>query len=562
MKDDTIGLSRRKILGGLGAVGLASAGAGLGTTAYFNDTESFDNNTLTAGALDLKVDWEEHYSFPQYYGFPDPTDGLTVRWSMPEEDDTTSYTPLPDPANPLVWVATADLDAYMDNTAIESYPDTDGDGSQDLFDATTNEVTVGDVCTDGADLSADLDPTAAGSLRTDNADTYSDGSALPLVNLQDVKPGDFGELTLSFHLCDNPGYVWFQGQPTTAAEGGHTEPEANDVDESGAPDESYDITDGDTVSDILDSDVELLSEIQTVLWYDDGDNVLGSDGETSSGKVDIAFLHDRSGSMGNEAAFLENNIGNVATQLDNSNLDAAFGLIAYEDNGDGDSTPTIVTTDITTDSSQLDFNFSIEGGTENASEAIEFALDNLTWRQGAKKILVVITDEDDDGSAAERTSALNRIDNENACLLAVSPNTTGADELKTMSEQVQCGDWINITDGLSTQILNDLVGFITTVGGEEVIFRGSLLDTLTNLSSGNGIPLDGDESTPFDELNDPETSSARECYQPLTTNYIGFAWWLPPSVDNEVQSDSIGFDLGFYTEQCRHNEGAGPEQTA
>ena len=56
MKDDTIGLSRRKILGGLGAVGLASAGAGLGTTAYFNDTESFDNNTLTAGSLDLKVD--------------------------------------------------------------------------------------------------------------------------------------------------------------------------------------------------------------------------------------------------------------------------------------------------------------------------------------------------------------------------------------------------------------------------------------------------------------------------------------------------------------------------
>ena len=404
MKDDTIGLSRRKILGGLGAVGLASAGAGLGTTAYFNDTESFDNNTLTAGALDLKVDWEEHYSFPQYYSFPDPTDGLRVRLSMPEEDDTTSYTPLPDPANPVVWVATADLDVYMDNTAIESYPDTDGDGSQDPFDATTNGVTVGDVCTDGADLSADLDPTAAGSLRTDNADTYSDGSALPLVNLQDVKPGDFGELTLSFHLCDNPGYVWFQGQPTTAAEGGHTEPEANDVDESGAPDESYDITDGDTVSDILDSDVELLSEIQTVLWYDDGDNVLGSDGETSSGKVDIAFLHDRSGSMGNESAFLENNIGNVATQLDNSNLDAAFGLIAYEDNGDGDSTPTIVTTDITTDSSQLDFNFSIEGGTENASEAIEFALDNLTWRQGAKKILVVITDEDDDGSAAERTT--------------------------------------------------------------------------------------------------------------------------------------------------------------
>ena len=46
---DSIGLSRRTVLAGLGAVGVASAGAGLGTTAYFNDTESFEGNQLTAG---------------------------------------------------------------------------------------------------------------------------------------------------------------------------------------------------------------------------------------------------------------------------------------------------------------------------------------------------------------------------------------------------------------------------------------------------------------------------------------------------------------------------------
>ncbi|ELZ51803.1 hypothetical protein C464_00369 [Halorubrum coriense DSM 10284] len=57
MKPETndIGLSRRKMLLGLGAVGVASAGAGLGTTAYFNDTETFEGNTLTAGTLDMSV---------------------------------------------------------------------------------------------------------------------------------------------------------------------------------------------------------------------------------------------------------------------------------------------------------------------------------------------------------------------------------------------------------------------------------------------------------------------------------------------------------------------------
>ena len=57
MKPETndIGLSRRKMLLGLGAVGVASAGAGLGTTAYFSDTETFEGNSLTAGTLDMSV---------------------------------------------------------------------------------------------------------------------------------------------------------------------------------------------------------------------------------------------------------------------------------------------------------------------------------------------------------------------------------------------------------------------------------------------------------------------------------------------------------------------------
>jgi predicted ribosomally synthesized peptide with SipW-like signal peptide len=60
MNDDNqlYNLSRRKLLGGIGAVGLASAGAGLGTSAYFNDVEEFVGNSLTAGELDLSVAYE------------------------------------------------------------------------------------------------------------------------------------------------------------------------------------------------------------------------------------------------------------------------------------------------------------------------------------------------------------------------------------------------------------------------------------------------------------------------------------------------------------------------
>jgi predicted ribosomally synthesized peptide with SipW-like signal peptide len=61
MSDKNIDLSRRKILAGLGAVGAAGAGAGLGTSAFFSDEESFDGNVITAGELDLAVGYYSYW---------------------------------------------------------------------------------------------------------------------------------------------------------------------------------------------------------------------------------------------------------------------------------------------------------------------------------------------------------------------------------------------------------------------------------------------------------------------------------------------------------------------
>jgi predicted ribosomally synthesized peptide with SipW-like signal peptide len=60
--DRLIDLTRRKLLIGAGAVGLASAGAGLGTSALFSDRESFEDNVITAGTLDLLVHYDSEYN--------------------------------------------------------------------------------------------------------------------------------------------------------------------------------------------------------------------------------------------------------------------------------------------------------------------------------------------------------------------------------------------------------------------------------------------------------------------------------------------------------------------
>ena len=51
------------------------------------------------------------------------------------------------------------------------------------------------------------------------------------------------------------------------------------------------------------------------------------------------------------------------------------------------------------------------------------------------------------------------------------------------------------------------------------------------------------------------------CFPAQRTYCLGFEWWVSPAVENEIQSDSVSFDLGFSTEQCRHNDGSGPTTT-
>ncbi|OTF08919.1 SipW-dependent-type signal peptide-containing protein, partial [Halorubrum sp. SD612] len=210
-KMDTIGLSRRTVLAGLGAVGVASAGAGLGTTAYFNDTESFDGNTLTAGQLDLLVDWQQTYDFGEGRQF------------------------------------------------VSAHPDHDGDGEQsvevdgEVF-AYSDFPDETDPDSNGANLSVltceNIPPLEEADFGTDPVTGEEMGS---LVQLTDVKPGDSGEITFSLHLCDNPGYIWMQAANVDDDGNTATEPEL--------------LVDPGNMGDLGDA-------IEARLWYDeDCDNV-------------------------------------------------------------------------------------------------------------------------------------------------------------------------------------------------------------------------------------------------------------------------------------------------
>jgi len=136
-------LTRRRVLGGLGTIGVAGATAGLGTSALFSDEESFEDNSITAGTLDMSV--------------------------------------------------TASVEAANDYWA--------------------EKVDLGE-----------LEATA-------------DGEAVTGLQVEDVKPGDWGIICFEFDIGENPGYVRTRAENLMTAENGYTEPEPTDSEAENDPDD-------------------------------------------------------------------------------------------------------------------------------------------------------------------------------------------------------------------------------------------------------------------------------------------------------------------------------------
>jgi predicted ribosomally synthesized peptide with SipW-like signal peptide len=543
-------ITRREILAGLGTIGVASAGAGLGTTAYFSDSENFADNSLTAGQLDLKMDWQEHYS----------------DWSADEEqyagmgtaEDFDYELPGGDVGDSIYLSFHDDVEnaqqKFMATTALEAYPDGDNDGINDYSDlegVLDDPVAAdpGDICDIGADTPEDLDPTTG--LRTDNDDTYDTEAEAykPLVALDDVKPGDYGEVTFSLHLCDNPGYLWMYADAVAWNEGGVTEPEGEDDDETGPADESGSTADGDSLEDAT---VELLDAIQTRVWYDGSEgtdsvessgNNLKEDTESlvGEGKADVPTLQ---GSLRDVLGYLNVDPG---VPLDASRFCASHIILDVD------------LSDVTTDEVQ----YKCHKSTDQQPRCEDFF-------------------EEDAIDAAPRWD----FDEE---------SFGGIDSTTTLSRTIDGADYtVEVTvkslDGGNPNIieLNNITCDGNPAYAAAVIVKGGNLGNVCvphpdgeNHPSSNPLGDDngaftapttlGDNPNPgisFLELciiegegqgggGGTQNGGPRDCLVNSTTAYLGFEWWLPVDHANEIQTDSVSFDLGFYTEQCRHNDGSG-----
>jgi len=558
---DTIGLSRRSILAGLGAVGLASAGAGLGTTAYFNDTESFDGNTLTAGQLDLLVDWQQTYDFGEGHQF------------------------------------------------VSAHPDHDGDGEQSIeIDGDVFKYSdfpdEDDEDSNGANLPIlDCDTIPPLSEANFNVDSVTGEAMETLVQFSDVKPGDSGEITFSLHLCDNPGYIWMQAGNVSDDGGAGTEPEL--------------LVDPDNLGDLGDA-------IQATLWYDeDCDNVYdGAEPVDIMLTLDFSgsMLYEQYGGVVNDdditvggtthgettkIDLVELGTRQFVSYLQSQGSDVQVGVAYFDGEGSDDSVPrTGILQGLTSDLNDVDAALdglrkklaNVVSGTNNdpniddsnadpfsnasgiatgtyIGEGINDAQAELdaNGRGGVEYRNIVLSDGEsfngtgstqfsdpvdaaDDARAASPNPATNvytiNVDGSASTLQAMAGPAGGSGGDPTFFNDVS--DPLNIPS-----VFGNLAA---QTGQEKVIMDGSLADVLDALEDGDGIPLDGNRSTPYDEFDDDPADANREPFAgDGVMHCVALEWELPFDVGNEVQGDTLGFDLGFYTEQARHNDGAGPQ---
>ncbi|WP_076609359.1 hypothetical protein [Natronorubrum thiooxidans] len=545
MTDETSSVSRRNVLAGLGTIGVGGALVGAGTGAFFSDKETFKDNRLVAGALDLKVDWQEHYSDWS----KDELEGLEYDPVMEEPENSEKYVGFPTQAEEyLLWVHEKDVAQFMNNTAIEAFPDILEEGDKyDAIQADFDDDRACELLASVEDYERKEYSALTSPLRTQGTfggDPDENGSNIdypnpqmtepgdPLIDIEDVKPGDFGELTLSFHLCDNPGYVWLTGELLDASENGLTEPEAEDPDEQ-------------------DGVVELLDEILVQFWMD---NYEGEWRENIDAERGDNIYQDQEKLLFPEPLTLREALTLLETEDDGIGIPLNPGN-NNENNGSTLTPGTCDTSGYDDRSTSLE-DFPGDTPQDRRKQTNPFCTD-----YGLTEAIKIEADFDpnnpeapllpEPGNCATYTTAYGDI----SVCLDEDGNVTSWE-----TDASPDGSFAGDEDGFC-------VDKVLVKGGTPSEGSANVYHYDDPGSSGDNRPEEDPLTTPTEQdisnvsfcisLEPSNGNGDRECFVNSTTQYVGFSWWLPVNHANEIQTDSVSFDIGFYTEQCRHNDGTG-----
>ncbi|MFC4405378.1 VWA domain-containing protein [Haloarchaeobius iranensis] len=390
--DDFTGLSRRRILGGLGAIGAASVGAGLGTSAYFSDTESFENSVLTAGQLNLLVDyyswWDQGIAGSgQVTGTADgPSVSAELTDVKPGDNGLLAFCPQSDDNPAYLWLC-GDLVADDENTITEPEGEVDStpnDGElAEAIELTVSYCQLDDDIEDADDDDPSNDGFEPSDIESSTevwTGTLADflttiGGGVPLDG-EGEEPAEGGFFAPGDQNCyagtgseeTNPCLCIDWEVPTEVGNeiqtdsvefdltfhaqqcrhtDGTTNPCAGDVEC-----EPCDLPTDPSGSDLISVNSVDASAFPDVSAFLNVDTTAGNNGElvdditvcenglaqdetvnfTEDSEADIVFVFDDTGSMGGEISGVQSALGDFIDNLvTDAGIDARFALISFKD---------------------------------------------------------------------------------------------------------------------------------------------------------------------------------------------------------------------------------------
>lgn len=249
-----------------------------------------------------------------------------------------------------------------------------------------------------------------------------------------------------------------------------------------------------------------------------------NDSILKSGKADIVFAIDTTGSMGNEINNVKNNIEEFVSKLENNNVDVRLGLVEYKDiYSDGYSSTKSYDwyTKIADFKAQLS-RLGITGGgdlPESVIDALKCARE-MDFRKGVEKFVIVITDANyKNGTSIDRYATMEeeikKLNSDDICVSVVTERSYFDTYVSLIEE----------TGGVLVDInQNFALGFIPII---ENIGIQTNSGTWVRLSNGNAYKLDadprlGDESvdTDGDGISDIDELGI-ETYVPVLNKETG-----------------------------------------
>jgi predicted ribosomally synthesized peptide with SipW-like signal peptide len=493
--EGSLALSRRSLLSAIGGVGLAGAGASVGTTALFAEDEEFARNTLAAGNLDLLVGWQQ--------------------WRHELDLTTGDLTRRP----------------------VNAHPDDDGDGVQSYagreFDVLAGEraVAAPNACCrngDDAALAVEQDGVVSRVVPFDRDESveafYDDGDGGP-------RSGhEADDACRMLFYRDEVGELYLVVLLDDQASGEESGAEVVEFDFPGGLPES-----GAWLTELGEGNDAFGPDSVRFQWggrYNDG----GVFGPLEEPFPPILLDPDFTGNAGTDRwEFVSADDPGTPVTLATDELVRLSGHCGVASSGDIPR-PAAFRSDAAPEQDAL-----VELTDVMPGDSGEVVFDLRACSSDAYVWLLGTAFAESPGATTEP-----ELEAEGGTDEAVLAENLVLDVRYDVNH---AGSW----DGDEPRLFGPGFGPYTDGDGSNPATLEAAFEVLGR-SSDTAIPLDGDAASPMAWNDGPEAES-RQCLSTDDVLSVHVSWSVPASVGNEMQGDSVAFTLGFYAEQCQNNDG-------